>query len=188
MFDPLDTDYSEVRARLEELLATRPTPTGVAVASSIDPATLGQDESLLLAQVLDKHIAFLTGRQLAAVAQVAGPEPDGCSDAEDWVREEVAISLGLSTAAAERRITLARRLAHVLPATSKALLRGEIGFLHALNMSEKTAVLSDEDAGVVEMAVLLKSPDRTLRVLQQHQTQRHEGRPRLCTGTSRAHC
>src|SRR5664279_4555901 len=80
---------------------------------------------------------------------------------KDWVREDVACALRLSTNTASSRLGLARELAR-LPATLGLLERGEISTHHAWVLAEATLGLDDTAATAIETAVLGQAAGQSL--------------------------
>jgi hypothetical protein len=158
------------RDLLQELLASEPDAwmVGALAALEADGVQLSADDRLTMVQCWDRVAAWVSSRQLAAVA-VACPEPISLGDAhpaacpdDDWSREELAAATNQSPAAADRRITLARRLLAALPATAAALHAGRIGYLHALTISELTEHLTTEQCQAVEGRVIEDADAQTV--------------------------
>ena len=80
---------------------------------------------------------------------------------KEWVREEVACALRLSSGHAADLLAQASELAR-LPATLELFERGLIGEHHARSLAEATMALDDAAAAAVEKAVLGKAPDQRL--------------------------
>ena len=75
------------------------------------------------------------------------------NDSDDVSREEVSAALGLSPAAAQSRIEIARALQTRLGGAAGALGEGTIGFLHVRTLVRETAALTDEQARAVDERV-----------------------------------
>lgn len=155
---------------LQELLASEPDAwmVGALAALDADGVELSADDRLTMVQCWDRVAAWVSSRQLAAVA-VACPEPVPLADAhpavwpdDDWSREELAAATNQSPAAADRRIALARRLRATLPATAAALGAGRIGYLHALTLSELTEHLTTAQCQAVEGRVIQHADSQTV--------------------------
>jgi hypothetical protein len=113
----------------------------------------------------DKQAAWSQAKQdrfLAAMAEdPVVPTPVGELDKE-WVREEVACALRLSSGHAANRLRVARELAGRLPDTLDLQERGEITSHHSRSLAEATMPLDQVSASKVEDAVLVKAPDQAL--------------------------
>src|SRR5439155_2038296 len=130
----------------------------LAFLTALDPAGLdrsGRESYLLL---VDRHVAWLESLRRSAVLAVAGLEET--EDDVGW--EDVALLIGLSPDAAQRRIDTARAVHTRLPVTRDALSRGAISPLHVLAISEATEGLSDQDAAAVEARVFPRAETQTL--------------------------
>src|SRR5438477_11359208 len=68
----------------------------------------------------------------------------------------------MSPAAAHRRMEVARLLASTLPATRDALARGEIGYLHVLQLTDAVRELEDDPAQAVEARALSRAGQQTV--------------------------
>ena len=88
------------------------------------------------------------------------PTPIGELDKE-WVREDVACALRLSSGHAGNLLAQAKELVR-LSATLELFDRGLIGEHHARSLAEATMALDDAAAAAVEKAVLGKAPDQRL--------------------------
>ncbi len=110
------------------------------------------------AAVQAASVAELTTRSLLVDgAPVATP-------AEDRVRNtemEIAARFRISPWAAQVRVSVAARLASVLPPTLAALSNGEIDYLRARTLAEATTDLDPCHAAAVEERVLDKAGERT---------------------------
>jgi hypothetical protein len=131
----------------------------------LDPRRMSPEGRVDLLAALDRHVSMfhaLTDRVLAVMADdPAMPIPAGERDKE-WVREEVACALRLSTGHAANRLQLAKELTGRLRETLDLQQRGEITTHHSRSLAEATMRLDDLAARKVEKAVLPKAPDQTL--------------------------
>jgi hypothetical protein len=113
--------------------------------------------------VLERHIGWLQGLQqqylhaLAEGTAAADPEAVG----KQWVREDVACALKVSSPVARERLALAARLVTVLPATLDRLLSGSISFWYAKHLSDSVEVLTAKDSAEVEARVLTLASGQT---------------------------
>jgi hypothetical protein len=148
---------ADARLKLARLATEAPSPAVVTGLAELG-GELGDEASrLTLLRGWDRVAAWAAAQQQTLIAQIAGPEPppgrDG-SDADDWVREDIACALRLSPGSAYRRVELARRLDGALRRTRDALARGQITFLQALALAERVAGLNDDAARAVQDRVL----------------------------------
>jgi hypothetical protein len=111
-----------------------------------------------------RQIAWHQARQHRLLALMAAqpvvPTPIGELDKE-WVREDVACALRLSSTHAANLLAQATELAR-LPVTLDLFDRGLITEHHARSLAEATMSLDDTTATAVEKAVLTKAPDQRL--------------------------
>src|SRR5437899_7401411 len=149
---------SSVGQWLAVLEAWGPSASSLGVLTSLDPAVLSRDDRETFLLLVDRHVAWLEAGRLWGRVAVAGLDPDG--DATG--REDVAVLIGLSPDAAQRRIDTARALHTRLPRTQDALTRGAISPLHVMAVSEATENLSDQDAAAVEARVFPRAETQTL--------------------------
>jgi Domain of unknown function (DUF222) len=94
-----------------------------------------------------------TARLLARFAELRPPAREGIAVA-DGAAEEVAAERGMNTTTAAIQMSLAHNMVSRLPATMAALEAGEIDYVRAKAMTELTAVLTGEQARLVEQKVL----------------------------------
>ena len=178
MNDEMGRDEPEPEPYVPSLLEADLFPDDVAAwAASVDPGSAvakplaaldlarlsaaGRVDALVATR---RHIAWLQAREHRLLARMAAqpvvPGPVGELDKE-WVREEVACALRLSSAHAADLLAQASELVR-LPATLELFDRGLIGEHHARSLAEATLGLDDQTATAVEKAVLGKAPDQRL--------------------------
>jgi hypothetical protein len=80
---------------------------------------------------------------------------------KDWVDEEVACVLRVSSRTAGDRLGTAERLVTLFPDTLAALAAGEVSLPHALRLSDGTFGLDDDITSKVEAAVLPRAARQT---------------------------
>ena len=123
-------------------------------------------ESLERAGAWERIVAWAQARQAREVVgfvehaerrPVGGQRPH---EAMESAVAEVGLMLGLTSRAANARVSEALTLCARLPATLGALERGEISAAGARAIAEQTCHLSDDEAGRVEASVLAKAAGR----------------------------
>jgi Domain of unknown function (DUF222) len=133
---------------LEVLLECEPSPAAVNFATGIDPDSLNGAQKMALLKVLERQQCWLAERAAAITASIAGPSATAGDD--DWNRELVAATLGLTTGAAAMRVDVARRLAHDLPACRAAMAAGEMSYYHACVIAQAVSGLDPEATAEVD--------------------------------------
>jgi Domain of unknown function (DUF222) len=143
-------------------------PPGSAVAkvlALLNPARMSHAGRVDAVAAWDKQTAWTQAKQDRFLAAMAAdptvPTPAGELDKE-WVREEVACALRLSSGHAANRLQVAKELTGRLPGTLDLQERGEITSHHARSLAEATGSLDQVTASKVEEAVLAKAPDQAL--------------------------
>ncbi|MDT4909717.1 MAG: hypothetical protein QOI69_2958, partial [Pseudonocardiales bacterium] len=137
----------------------------VTALALLDPARMSHEGRVDALAAWDRQAAWSQARQDRFLAAMADdptvPTPAGEVD-KDWVREEVACALRLSSGHAANRLRVATELAGRLPDTLDLQERGEITSHHSRSLAEATLPLDDVTASKVEEAVLVKAPDQAL--------------------------
>ena len=141
------------------VLEMEPGPTTMAMLASIDDSALDATERTMVLQAWERQLAWLMAQTQKAVVAVAGLAAES---SDDWVREEVACAVGLSSNAAGQRVHVARTLLSLFPATVAALECGELPWRHALAMVEFCGDFDSEHAAAIEQRLLAKAGDQTL--------------------------
>src|SRR5579875_678988 len=146
---------------------TRPSR-GVTLAGLAEDAhaSLGQIDDDCLTGIIRawrRISSWAAARELAAAAELARRRPtDGLpGSGREYVADELAAALTLTSRAAQDQRDLAWQLANVLPATLTALAMGRIDLAKARVIATGTAELDPGHAAAVEAAVLPKAPDQT---------------------------
>ena len=129
----------------------------------LDVTSFDDHERVLYVQAWEKQRGYIEAHFQPALVAVAGPAPQpiddpiatlyAINDSDDVSREEVCAALGLSPAAAQSRIEIARALQTRLRGAAGALGEGTIGFLHVRTLVRETAALTDEQARAVDERV-----------------------------------
>jgi Domain of unknown function (DUF222) len=131
----------------------------------LDPRRLTHEGRVDALAALEKHIGWMQAQQhrlLAVMAADPAAVGTGHGDLDkNWVREDVACALRLSTVTAADRLHLATELTR-LPATLDLLERGDITTHYARSLAEAIVGLDDASAAAVEQAVLPKATEQTL--------------------------
>jgi len=141
----------------------QPGPATMALLASIDPAVLDPYDRVCLLQAWEQQNAWLMAQQQVAMIGLVGPGPKLDSD---WVREEVACGLRISGDAAGHRMHVARVLHRQLPATTAALVAGEVLWQHATAIVDACAELDPELCALVEQRVLARAGDQSVGQLR----------------------
>jgi hypothetical protein len=136
---------------LDVLLECDPSPAAVNFATGIDPESLNGAQKMTLLKVLERQQGWLAERAAAVTASIAGPSATAGDD--DWNRDLVAATLGLTTGAAAVRVDVARRLAHDLPACRATMAAGEMSYYHACVIAQAVAGLNAEAIAEVDAKV-----------------------------------
>ena len=152
--DAIEDGFNVAGAFTAMVLEMEPGPTTMAMLASIDDSALDAAERTMVLQAWERQHAWLQVQTQKAVVAVAGRE---AASSDDWVREEVACAVGLSSNAAGQRVHVARTLLSLFPATVAALERGELQWRHALAMVEFCGDLDSELAAAIEQRVLAKA-------------------------------
>ncbi|MDT4891412.1 MAG: hypothetical protein QOE97_447 [Pseudonocardiales bacterium] len=122
---------------------------------------LSNEGSLDAARGFERLIAWLQGKQAAALAQAARRAPAIWRNSEhNWTQEQVENVLAVSANGAGARMQVAHYLEEH-PLTTQLLERGEITLSHVRVFIDELANCSAEVAGAVEAAVLPTAPGRT---------------------------
>jgi hypothetical protein len=139
------------------------------VLASIDTARLDAAGQIRLAVQWARVEAHACGRKLAAVAAMAGPEPDPTVNRgePDFTDLEVGAALHLGAVSAQKLTTTARTLAHRMTGALTSLLTGRIGYLQAMQYAEAAAALTDAQCSRVEQLTQDKAESRTPWQLRQ---------------------
>jgi hypothetical protein len=109
--------------------------------------------------------ARLDAREVRLLARFYALRNDPTSGV-DYASDEVAAELTLTPMAAARRVGVAVEMADRLPDTVRALDSGVLDLQKATLIAERTRVLDDDKAAVVEAAVLAFAPGRTVRQIR----------------------
>jgi hypothetical protein len=125
--------------------------------SLLDATTLSQADRVDLLVALARRAAWVAALQQEVLATMTA-DPAAAADEADRsgrerVREDVSCALRLSNVTAQRQLTVAQALVERLAATLALLLRGEIGYLHAMALAEAVDGLDGEAAAEVEQRV-----------------------------------
>jgi len=136
----------------------RPGSAVVSTLMVLDRERLSYEGRVDALVALQRQRAWLAAAEHRLLATMAGDPvvttPLGEVD-KQWVREDVACALRLSTNTASSRLAVARELTR-LPATVALLERGEISTHHARALAEATLGLDQATATAIETAVLEK--------------------------------
>jgi hypothetical protein len=124
-------------------------------------------KSLPRAQRWERVIAHAQARQLKAFAELAELRRRPNGQFSDYVADELAVALRISSVAAGQRLHLAPDLTERLPETFVALERGDLDLLRTRAIAEGTRALSAEHAAQVETRVLEKATEQTAPQLRQ---------------------
>ncbi|MDQ1541906.1 MAG: hypothetical protein QOH29_2632 [Actinomycetota bacterium] len=159
--DPADVEdgFNDAGAFTTMVLDMEPGPTMMSMLGSIDDSALDAAERTMVLQAWERQHAWLMVQTQKMVVAVAGLEAES---SDDWVREEVACAVGLSSSAAGQRVHVARTLLSLFPATVAALERGELSWRHALAMVEFCGDFDSEHAAAIEQRLLAKAGGQTL--------------------------
>lgn len=141
----------------------QPGPATMALLASIDPSVLDPYDRICLLQAWERQNSWLMAQQQVAMIGLVGGGPKLDSD---WVREEVACGLRISGDAAGHRIHVARVLHRQLPATTAALVSGQLLWQHATAIVDACAELDPELCPLVEQRVLARAGDQSVGQLR----------------------
>jgi hypothetical protein len=159
----LEPPHGDQRAAPAQWLAAAEAEPRPAVAAGlldvIDPAELGPDGRVSLAQAWARVEAGAAAGKVAAVAAFAAPGES--SGSEDFAELEIGAALRLGAGGAGRLVTVARQLAGKLPATLAALADGRIDYLRALRIAEATFGLDAAACAAVEARVLARAANQS---------------------------
>jgi hypothetical protein len=160
----------------------------VTALALLDPARMSHEGRVDALAAWDRQAAWSQARQDRFLAAMADdptvPALAGELDKE-WVREEVACALRLSSGHAANRLRVAKELAGRLADTLDLQERGEITSHHSRSLAEATMPLDQVTASKVEEAVLPKAPDQALASFRRCVKTSPEARRRLDTQTTR---
>jgi hypothetical protein len=126
-----------------------------------DPWELSPVDRLDALADWERVSAWVESRKAACLAAAAAPDPTDPLDSEDWTREQVAVALHVSPAAAHRRIEHARALDGRLIAARDAMETGGLSVIQAIALIEETAEVDDDTARHVAKTVLDKAVELT---------------------------
>jgi hypothetical protein len=157
--DLVEDGFNVAGAFTTMVLEMEPGPTTMSMLGSIDDSALDTAERTMVLQAWERQLAWLMVHMQKAVVSVAGLE---AATSDDWVREEVACAVGLSSNAAGQRVHVARTLLSLFPATVAALECGQLQWRHALAMVEFCGDFDTEHAAAIEQRVLAKADGQTL--------------------------
>jgi hypothetical protein len=139
-------------------------------------AELADDELIGVIRAWSRIESWSCGGLMMAIAELARrrpaeqtlPAPPGGFPAQlsEFIGDEVAAALTLTTRAAGAYLDVALDLATRLPETAKALRAGVIDFAQARLIAEATRILSDADARAVEARILPRAGGQTLGQLR----------------------
>ncbi|MBV9795294.1 MAG: DUF222 domain-containing protein [Actinobacteria bacterium] len=134
-------------------------------------ASLNDDELIGALRAWRRLESWCCAGLLAATAELArrrpaertGPAAPGEFPAQlsEFIADEMAAALRLSTRTADAYLDLALDLATRLPRTATALREGSIDHLKARLISEATRILTDEQARAVEAQILPRAGQQT---------------------------
>jgi len=130
----------------------------------LDPRRLSPEGRVDALAAMERQIAWLQARQHRLIAVMAAQpvRTGGLGEVDkQWVKEDIAAALNLSSHTAADRVRQARELSR-LPATLDVLERGEITGHHARALSEATLGVEDAVATAIETAVLAKGTGQSL--------------------------
>ena len=145
---------AEVLDRAQRML---PGPELVAVLAQLDVSVLNVADSYRFVGLSAQNRSWLEGRELRALARMAGPSDDSRSQAAALL----GVTMHVSEGTARNRIELAASLAERLPVTLDAFEDGDIHLGQARVIEEETRYLDAADARAVEDYVLAGSHERT---------------------------
>ena len=139
-------------------------------------AQLNDDELIGVVRAWHRLESWCSAGTLAAIAELArrrpaertAPAAPGKFPAQlsEFIGDEVAAALTLSSRTAGAYLDLALDLALRLPATARALHEGVIDYLKARLIADLTRVLSDQDARAVEAQILPAAGQQTTAQLR----------------------
>jgi hypothetical protein len=155
---PADDDAVDLSASaVLDLVMTMPAgPAAVGLLAGITTESLDSFDRVLLVRAWQRQTAFCEGMMLTAVSGVIADAADRWS-----ASDEVAAAARISRPAADRKVSLCRRLTAALPATAAALARGDIGYPHILAVHDETLGLSPRLAHDVEQRALRRATQQT---------------------------
>lgn len=135
-----------------------PGPEVIAELATWEPLALSEVDRFTVLEAWEQQSRWVSAQFARALAAVAGAAPH---DDDDWVREEVALTLRLSPMAAHHRIELARRLATDLRRTAAELAAGRISTGHVAVIVDETSQLHPQIVEAVETALLAAAVRQT---------------------------
>ncbi len=122
--------------------------------ASVDVGDLTEREQVELVGELERLKGASSATQARSTDSLrVSRERHRPQDAARSTGSEVAVARHCSPSLGDRFVGLARALVHELPATMAALARGDIGELHAVEVTRETATLSREDRGRVDAGI-----------------------------------
>jgi hypothetical protein len=153
-------------------------PPGGSLAGLVDAAVsdgglaeLDDDELIGVLRAFRRLESWCSSGSLAAIAELARRRPAERTSAaspgsfpehlSEFIGDEVAVALTLTTRTADAYLGLALDLATRLPGTARALHQGVIDYPRARLIADLTRVLSDEDARAVEAQILPAAGQQT---------------------------
>src|SRR5215472_2290273 len=123
-----------------ELATSVPRAEDISALVLLDPEALSDAGRVDLLVAFDRHIALLQAAQQQVLASLDGRALDWSgTKLIDYTREQVGAALRLSPATAERRFSVARTLIDRLPATLELLRGGQLTYLHAMKLAERSS-------------------------------------------------
>src|SRR4051812_3332343 len=143
-----------------------------ALLDSINTRWLDDGGQIRLAQQWARLEAAASGRKLAAIAAMAGPEPTIEELAENrgqpnFTDFEIGAALTLGATSAQKLTTAARALANQMTQALTALRAGELHYLQALKYAEAADGLTTEQCDRVQELTLGKATTKTPWQLRQ---------------------
>ena len=153
---------------------TQPGADAMAALAAIDAQALTVSDRIDLIIALDRQAAWLAALQHQALAGLT-PQAVASTPAEselerdpDWIADEVACALRLSSRTAADRLRVAEALNVMLPGTRKLLCEGRITALQATAVADAVIAgsLDTEGAAEVERRILDRASEQTLAELK----------------------
>jgi hypothetical protein len=152
----------------------QPGADAMAALAVIDPGALAVSDRIDLLIALDRQAVWVAALQQQALAGLT-PQAVASAPAEselerdpDWIADQVACALRLSSRTAADKLRVAEALNAMLPGTRKLLREGRITALQASAMADAVIVgsLDAEGAAEVERRILDRAPEQTLAELK----------------------
>jgi hypothetical protein len=138
-------------APLEQLLEFEPGPPIISFLNAVDPRELDESSRVVVMELWERQLAWMSERAAAATATVCGPSSSAGDD--DWNAELVAGALGLAPGGARTRVEVARRLTEDLPGCRAAMAAGAMSYRHACVLVEAIAGLDAAAVAAVDAKV-----------------------------------